>query len=153
MKNSVGQWSASFRAVLPMAALMIGATACGAGDTDGSLDDPQVVAKLQDLAVQASLPDGASPPTSMYAVAVSDHQAAEKALGGGTGYDHAPVFVIVITGGPFTARGAPAGVDLPQGHVLTLILDAASYEVSDISIGDIEPDLSKVASDTVDLGG
>jgi hypothetical protein len=150
MKNSIGKWSDSLRAALAMAAVAIGATACGSSDTEGTLGDPEVVAKLHELALQASSADGASSPTSMYAVAVSDHQAAETALSGGTIYDHAPVFVIVIIGGPFTGRSAPAGVPFPEGTVLTLTVNAASYEVTDVGLGDVEPDLSKVASASVE---
>ena len=150
MGHSIGKWSDAVRAALAMAAVAIGATACGSSDTEGTLGDPEVAAKLHELALQASSAEGASSPTSMYAVAVSDHQAAETALSGGTIYDHAPVFVIVIIGGPFTGRSAPAGVPLPEGTVLTLTVDAASYEVTDVGIGDVEPDLSKVASASVE---
>jgi hypothetical protein len=151
MKNSMGKWSDSLRAALVMGAVAIGATACGSSDTEGTLEDPEVVAKLHELALRASSADGASPPTSMYAVAVSDHQAAETVLSGAIIFDHAPVFVIVIIGGPFTGRSAPPGVPLPVGTVLTLTVDAASYEITDAGIGDVEPDLSKVASAFVDL--
>ena len=65
--------------------------------------------------------------------------------------DHAPVFVIVITGGPFTANHAPYGADAPEGNVLTITVNAATYEVSDVGISDLVPDLSKIASATVDL--
>jgi hypothetical protein len=151
MKNSVGKCSDSLRTALAMAALAIAATACGSSDTEGTLRDPEVVTKLHDLALQASSANGASPPTSMYAVAVSDHQAAETVLSGAIIYDHAPVFVIVITGGPFMGRSAPAGVPLPEGTVLTLTVNAASFEVTDVGIGNVEPDLSEIASATMDL--
>jgi hypothetical protein len=131
------------------AAISIGATACSSSEPDvkTALRDPNVVAKLREMAVEAA---GESTPTSMYAVAVSDHQAAEAALGSGV-YDHSPVYVIVITGGHFTARGGPLGATPPEGSVLTLTVDATSYDVTDVGIGDVEPDLSKVALASIDL--
>lgn len=47
-------------------------------------------------------------------------------------------------------RGVPDGASIPEGSVLTVILDAATYEVTTVSISNVEPDLSKVASATVD---
>jgi hypothetical protein len=146
--NSIRPISTVLRNVLAAGALTLCATAC-AGDP-GAFGDPAVVAELREIAQQAAT-DSATPPSRMYAVAVSDHQVAELAAGGGTIYDHAPVFVIVITGGTFTARGAPLGVAPPEGSVLTLTIIAATYEIADVGIVNVEPDLSKVASDRVDL--
>ena len=163
MKSSGRPMSVSLRNILALGSIVIGATACASHDAsdtptgsranhlEGALEDPSVVAKLHDLAVQMAAGGGEPPPTNMYAVAVSDHQAAETALNGGTIYDHVPVFVIVITGGHFTAGHHPYGVPDPEGSVLTVTLDAATYEVTDISIGNETPDLSKVAEATVDL--
>jgi hypothetical protein len=164
MNHSIRPMAASLRTILAAGALALGAMACASNDssdgtqmstqpvTGGALSDPNVVTQLHDMALQAAASSAGSPSTlKMYAVAVSDHQVAEAALGGGTIYDHAPVFVIVVTGGTFTARGAPAGVDPPEGTVLTLILNAATYDVTDVSIGNVEPDLSEVASARVDL--
>jgi hypothetical protein len=113
-----------------------------------SLKDPNVVAKLREMALDAA---GESTATTMRAVAVSDHQAAETVLSGRIMYDHAPVYVIVITGGPFTAGRHPYGAPAPEGDVLTLTVDAASYDVTDVGIGDVDPDLSQVALASVDL--
>ena len=112
-----------------------------------------MVAKLHDLGLGVSTYAGVPSPTRMYAVSVSDHQAAETVLSGAIIYDHQPVFVIVITGGTFTALQAPAGVPFPDGSVLTATVSAATYEVTDVGIVNEEPDLSNVASDTVDLMG
>ena len=139
------------RNVLAAGALALCATACAGEDDTGAFDDPAVVAKLREIAQQAASAGGATPPTKMYAVAVSDHQVAEQAASGATIYDHAPVFVIVITGGTFTAREAPPGVAPFEGSVLTLTVIAATYETTDVGIVNVEPDLSKVASDRVDL--
>jgi hypothetical protein len=139
--------------ILLAAVISMSAIACSSSDSNdlkASLGDRDVVAKLREMALQAAS-TGESTPTTMYAVAVSDHQDAETALGGSIIYDHAPVYVIVIVGGPFTARGSPPGALAPQGDVLTLTIDAASYDVTDVGIGNVEPDLSKVALARVDL--
>ena len=148
--NSIRPVSTALRNMLAAGALALCATAC-AGDDPGAFDDPAVVAKLREIAQQAASAGGASPPTKMYAVAVSDHQVAEQAVSGATIFDHAPVFVIVITGGTFTALEAPSGVAPFEGSVLTLTVIAATYEIADAGIVNVEPDLSKVASDRVDL--
>ena len=123
-----------------------------AGSEQGTLGDPNVRAKLRDLALRASLVAGISSPRTMIAVASPDHQAAEQIISGAIIYDHAPVYVIVMTGGRFTANMAPPGVPAPQGDVLTLTVDAATYRVTDIGIVNAEPDLSKIASgNPVDL--
>lgn len=152
MTKSVRHRSGALQAILATAAIAISVTACASDDT-GTLRDPNVVAKLHDLGLGVSTYAGVPSPTSMYAVSVSDHQAAETALSGAIINDHVPVFVIVMTGGPFTAMEAPPGVAFPQGDVLTATVNAATYEITDVGIVNEEPDLSKVASDTVDLIG
>ncbi|HKO90315.1 MAG TPA: hypothetical protein VJU61_04135 [Polyangiaceae bacterium] len=148
--NSTRSVFTALRNVLAAGALALCATAC-AGDDPRAFDDPAVVAKLREIAQQAASGGEATPPTKMYAVAVSDHQVAEQAASGAIINDHAPVFVIVITGGTFTAREAPPGAVPFEGSVLTLTVIAATYEISDVGIVNVEPDLSKVASDRVDL--
>lgn len=142
-----------------MAASAAGATAEGnvapssaPGSEQGTLRDPAVRAKLRDLALHASSGAGVSSPRTMIAVASPDHQAAEEAVSGGSiVYDHAPVYVVVMTGGPFTGSEHPRGVSPPEGSVLTLTVDAASFRVTDYGIGNTDPDLSKIASASVDL--
>jgi hypothetical protein len=113
-----------------------------------SLGDPNVRAKLRALALQAA---GASPPQTMIATASPDHQAAEKIISGDIVNDHAPVYVIEITGGPFTARSSPSGVPAPQGNVLTITVDARTYRVMDAGITNDAPDLTQIGSVVVDL--
>jgi hypothetical protein len=79
----------------------------------------------------------------MEAVA-ADHQAAQTVLSGANVNDHAPVVVIKMTGGPFTATHHPPGVAAPQGNVLTLTVEAATYRITDIGYADVEPDLSQI---------
>jgi hypothetical protein len=154
MKNAVRQRSRSLRDILATAAIVISAAGCAShdpSDVEGTLGDPNVVAKLHDLALQLLSIQGVLSPQKMYAAAVSDHQVAETVLSGAIIYDHAPVFVIVMTGGPFTASEAPPGVAAPEGNVLTATVKATTYDVTDVSILNAEPDLSEIASATVDL--
>jgi hypothetical protein len=115
-----------------------------------ALGDPSVVAKLRGLALQVSSLAGVSSPMTMLAVA-ADHQAAEKVLCGAIVNDHAPVYVIKMTGGPFTSRRhSPAG-PAPQGNVLTLTVNAATYRITDVGYDDVEPDLSQIGPVAVNL--
>jgi hypothetical protein len=124
---------------------------CASHDSN-ELGDPKVVAKLHDLGLQLSSIAGVPNPTTMYAVEVSDHQTAEKAVSGAVVYDYyAPAYVIVMTGGPFTAVHASPGGTPPQGSVLTATVNAATYEATDVGITNVEPDLSRVALATADL--
>lgn len=108
-----------------------------------ALGDPNVVAKLRDLALQFSSLAGVSSPMTMHTVA-ADHQVAEKIISGDLVYGHAPVYVIKITGGPFTASRHPNGVAAPHGNFLTLTVDAATYRLTDTFYSDVEPDLTKI---------
>jgi hypothetical protein len=116
-----------------------------------ALEDPKVVAKLRELGLQIASNAGVSSPTKMYVVAVADHQDAETILSGAIINDHAPVYVIVMTGGSFTAPKAPPGVPAVQSNVLTVTVDAATARVTDIGFVNVEPDLSKIALVTVEL--
>jgi hypothetical protein len=154
MKNLARQRSHSLRVICATAVIALSAIGCASHDpsnVDGALADPSVVARLHDLALQLSSIAGAPAPMSMYAAAVSDHQAAERVLSGAVINDHAPVFVIVMTGGPFTALETPPGVPPAEGNVLTATVNAATYDVTDVDIVNAEPDLSKIASAIVNL--
>jgi hypothetical protein len=125
--------------------------AAAVGSTDplqASLSDPNVKAKLRALALQAA---GSSPTKTMIAAASPDHQAAEEIVSGDIVNDHVPVYVIVITGGPFTAGSSPSGVPAPQGDVLTLTVDAQTFSVTDGGITNDAPDLTLVGPVVVDL--
>src|SRR5689334_12215606 len=83
MKSSARQRSRSLRVIWATAAIAVGATGCASHDpsnAEGTLADPSVVSRLHDLALQLSSIAGAPSPMSMYAAAVSDHQAAERVL-------------------------------------------------------------------------
>jgi hypothetical protein len=130
--------------------------ACGPSDpgaTKGGLGDPSVRAKLRALALQASSADGVRSPKTMLAVYSPDHQAAEKTISADIVNDHVPVYVIEVTGGPFTCNSCsvPPGASPPQGNAITLTLNAQTFQVTDSGITSNVPDLTQINSDVVNL--
>jgi len=112
--------------------------ACGPSSSDG-LADPSVRAKLRALALQASSANGVPSPKTMIAVYSPDDQAAESIISGDIVNDHVPVYVIEVTGGPFTCSSCsgPPGASPPQ--------------VTDFGITPNVPDLTQISSDVVNL--
>jgi hypothetical protein len=87
----------------------------------------------------------------MLAVWSPDHQAAEIVVSSDIVNDHAAVYVIEMTGGTFTAlNGGPAGMP-PHGNVLTLTVNAESFETTDVGITNMRTDLRRISSHIVDL--
>jgi hypothetical protein len=130
--------------------------ACGPSDpgaTQGGLADPNVRAKLRALALQASSANGVPSPKTMIAAYSADHQAAEKIISGDIVYDHVPVYVVEVTGGPFTDNTAsvPPGATPPQGNALTLTVNAQTYQVTDFGLTPNVPDLTQISPDVVNL--
>jgi hypothetical protein len=115
------------------------------------LGDPNELATLRGIALAAASTAGVSSPTAIYAVAASDHQAAEFILSGAIVYDHAPVYVIKVTGGPFTALQHPPGQPAHQSSVLTVTIDATTHRITDVGFVNAEPDLSQIGSVTAQL--
>jgi hypothetical protein len=89
----------------------------------------------------------------MIAVYSPDHQAAEEIISGDLVNDHVPVYVIEVTGGPFTCNGCsfPPGASPPQGNALTLTVNAQTFQVTDFGITPNVPDLTQISSDVVNL--
>lgn len=116
-----------------------------------TLTDANIRSKLRASGLELASIAGVTSPKTMYGVAVADHQDAETAISGSNINDHASVYVIVMTGGPFIALDHPQGVPAPQGTVLTATMNAATFRPTDIGIINAEPDLSKVALARADL--
>jgi hypothetical protein len=127
------------------------AAAANPAPASSGLDDPNEMATVRSIALQVSSRAGVSSPKTMHAVAAADHQAAESMLSGAIVNDHAPVYVITMTGGPFTATRHPPQLPAPQGNVLRVTVDAATHRVTDIGYVDVEPDLSQMGSHAVDM--
>lgn len=121
-----------FAVLLTLAAI----GACG-GPSDGDgLADPSVRAKLRALALQASSANGVPSPKTMIAVYSPDDQAAQEAISGEIVNDHVPVYVIEVTGGPFTCNSCsvPPGASAPQGNALTITVNAQTFQGTDFGI-------------------
>jgi hypothetical protein len=116
-----------------------------------ALADPNEIAKLRGIALRAASTAGVSSPKTIHAVAASDRHSAESVLSGAVINDSTPVYVIKMTGGPFTALQHPPGTGFPQGNVLTLTINATTHEVTDFGLVNDEPDLSQIGPLTVDL--
>ncbi len=144
-------------AVAPIALGTLTAPDAGLVDPDAStaavraLGDPSVMAQLRGLAFRASSVAGVPSPTTIRAVAHSDHQVAQSVVSGAIINDHAPVYVIQMTGGPFTSIQHPPGVPAAQGNVLTLTVDAQTYRITDIGYASVAPDVTQISSVAVDL--
>lgn len=123
------------------------------GSNDGGLADPTVRAKLRTLALQASSANGVPSPKTMIAVYSPDHQAAEEILSGDIVNDHVPVYVVEVTGGPFTCNACsyPPGASAPQGNALTITVNAQTFQVTDFGISPNVPDLTQISPDVVNL--
>lgn len=125
-----------------------------ANAAQAALADPNERTTLRGMALRAASTTGGSPKT-IHGVAASDRQSAERIVSGATIYDPRdprPVYVISITGGPFTANRHPPGTTgATQGNVLTLTVDAATHEVTDVGLVNVEPDLSQIGPAIVDL--
>jgi hypothetical protein len=116
-----------------------------------ALGDATERAKLLSMALGVSSRAGVASPTTVHAVAAADRQSAESILSGAIIPDHSPVYVIKVTGGPFTAPQHPPGAPAAQGNVLTITIDVATHHVMDIGYGDVDPDLSQFGTASVDL--
>src|ERR1700690_2680540 len=79
----------------------------GVSSAQLALGDPNELATLRSIALGAASTAGVSSPNTIHTVAASDHQTAEFVLSGAIIPDHAPVYVITMRGGPFTATHHP----------------------------------------------
>lgn len=94
---------------------------------------------------------GVPSPTKVHVVYASDHQAAETVLSGAVINDHAPVYVIEMTGGTFTAMSHPSGVAPAKGSVFTMTIDARTHRLTGIGIVNVEPDMSQVGAGSPEI--
>lgn len=126
------------------------AATISADEAIAALADRKVQSSLLDLALRVSADAGVLQPGKVIAVAAADHQVAETLVSGAIINDHAPVYVLKITGGRFTARHHPSDAPAPQGEVLTITVDAATLRVTDLGIDDVDLDLNALGH-AVDL--
>jgi len=145
--------------------LMSAVTACSSGSTDGTpsqaapattqattgLHDAAVIAKLREVSTQLASTAGVDAPPTMHAVAASDHQAAETVISGADINDHAPVYVVQMTGSSFTVPHHRSEVAAHVGVVLTVTFDAKTMRVTDVGYDDAPADLTRIDAEVVDL--
>jgi len=132
----------------------VSVTSCAASEDAGSpviRPVAEVRGNLRQVAHGIAKRAGIESPASMVAVAAPDHQAAEAVVSGALIDDHAPVYVVQMTGGTFTATRHPHGRPAPSGTVLTVTFDAATLQVTDIGYDSVAPDLTKIDARPVDL--
>jgi hypothetical protein len=122
-----------------------------AGTSNRVLRDPAVRATVRAAVLSQASLAGVASPHIMLAVAAVDHHAAENVVSGSIVNDHSPVYVVQMTGGPFIVPDHPRGVPAPQGDVMTVTVDAQTYDVTDVSYTATAPDLRQIDSDVVDL--
>ncbi len=113
--------------------------------------DPNEMSALRSIALGVSSMAGVTSPTTIQAVAAHDRQAAASILSGANIEDHTPVYVIKVTGGPFTASRRAPGQAARQFAFLTVTVDAATKHLTDVGYVDDEPDLTRIGSSVVDL--
>ena len=125
--------------------------ACASPTDSGNVDDPAVRTRLREVALQSASISGVPSPQTMIAVWSPDHQVAEQIVSGDIVTDHVPVYVVEMTGGDFTSiEGGPNGIP-PHGSVLTLTINAETFEGTDAGITDLLVDLHKINPRVVDL--
>jgi hypothetical protein len=115
------------------------------------LEDGSEVSTMRSIALAASSGAGVASPSRILAVAAADHQVAQFAVGGSIVNDHAPVYVIEIEGGPFTANQQSPGAAVPQGKFLILTLDAITHRMLDVGFMNSEPDLTRIGASVKDI--
>ena len=89
------------------------------------------LASLRSTVLPFAKLSGVEVPLTMRATSVADWQAAQTTLSGAFVNDHAPVFVVQMTG-HFTSFLKPPGADAPTGDVMTVTVNAQTMQVTDI---------------------
>ncbi|HTB72665.1 MAG TPA: hypothetical protein VK762_05460 [Polyangiaceae bacterium] len=151
LHSQTSQTSPVAPAMAPLAVSTPAGPVMEASEAEAALGDVNEVARLRGIALAISSIRGVSSPKTMHVVTASDHQAAATLLSGAIINDHSPVYVVKMTGGPFTATSHPPGVPAPQGNVLTVTIDATTHRVTDVGYHDEEPDLGQIGSHPVEM--
>jgi hypothetical protein len=127
------------------AAALVLATAGSGAATAG---DPMTAAQIKSLVVTDAAGMGDNTPTDISYSALTTRNGALAASGSGAwmgGADgSAGGYFVVVAHGDFTAYDAPIpnGVKIPTGTVMTLVVDAATGDVTDSGLQHDTPDLS-----------
>jgi hypothetical protein len=126
------------------AALVLASVGSGAA----TAGNPMTAAQIKSLVVSGAAAMGDSTPTDISYSALTTRNGALAASGSGASmggaYGSASGYFVVVAHGEFTAYDAPIpnGAKIPTGTVMTLVVDAATGEVTDSGVQHDSPDLS-----------
>jgi hypothetical protein len=135
-------------AVLAVVALLVGALAAGsnpaANDRTGrALPTSAQTKALSKVALRLATRNGDASPRSIDAVASTREQALPVVFVGemvnGAGGN---CYVIQMVGSFETLSSAPLSAASPKASVLTVIVNASTYEVEDLSVGNVVTDIA-----------
>ncbi|HEX3618589.1 MAG TPA: hypothetical protein VHU61_18730 [Solirubrobacteraceae bacterium] len=126
------------------AALVLASVGSGAA----TAGNPMTAAQIKSLVLSGAAAMGDSTPTDISYSALTTRNGALAASGSGASmggaYGSASGYFVVVAHGEFTAYDAPIpnGAKIPTGTVMTLVVDAATGEVTDSGVQHGSPDLS-----------
>ena len=128
---------ASCCAVVLALAVLIGLGVSSARNRSAAPISPVVPGQLLAIADRAAAACGG--PAERVQVASSTREVANIATTGGRGMDNRPVWVLLITGGPFRCQhSGPSNAPLPPAKNVLIILDQTTLETTDGGFGDHE---------------
>jgi hypothetical protein len=112
----------------------------------GTLTDRQIA----DIATRFAKANGDSTPTSIVALAAPHRAAIDAAMPGSEISDDGIDVDVIVIRGHFTGDNtkAPQAHRVPTGKVITLVIDDSSGQVTDWSLGNHDPDLSSLGTQT-----
>jgi hypothetical protein len=112
----------------------------------GATPDPLALAAMRDVALEMSSLNGDAHPYGGE-VFSSTRNFAETVISGDTVNTDQPVYVLVFHGS-FVGylASVPAGAQLPTGHVMTIVFDAQTLEVTDWGLVDQAPATVKLGA-------
>jgi hypothetical protein len=112
----------------------------------GPAPDPLALAAMRDVALEMSSQNGDAHPYDGE-VFSSTRNLAETVISGDTVNTDQPVYAVVFHGN-FVGylASVPAGAQLPTGHVMTIVFDAQTLEVTDWGLVDRAPATAKLGA-------
>ena len=124
-------------AVLAALVVLVGLGVSAARQRSAGAISPVVTSQLLVIADRAAAACGG--PAEHVQVASSTREVANIATTGGRGMDNRPVWVLLITGGPFQCQhSGPSNAPLPPAKDILIILDQNTLETTDGGFGDHE---------------
>lgn len=118
--------------------------ACSSAPAAVAKADAPSETDLRDVAVKVAAMHGEKKPAGI-AVVKSKRGAAQRLVGGGAVVDTDQAVHVIRMSGDFVGS-APKGAPLPRGNTMTITVDAANGEVTDLSISRERKDLSKLGA-------